>query len=94
MSFECTWLQALSNNAEVVYLSHHGANVYGTPEWSYPDKLHHLYVGWYMKKRQLTVIVDGVRYHRERDSDQLGDRIASGTPEEMYAMMLDYARML
>jgi hypothetical protein len=63
-------------------------------KWEFPQHVHHLHLGTYNNRRQLTVIADGCSYSMERKGDELGVRICSGTPDEMYQMMLDYANML
>jgi hypothetical protein len=43
---------------------------------------------------QLTLIRKHCRYGPAHDTDFLGQRLASGTGQEMFEMLLDYARML
>lgn len=63
--------------------------------WRYPKRKYHLHLGWYRQaRRQLTVIVDGADYSYQKAHDELGERIGTGTLEEMLEMQKLYAQML
>ncbi len=94
---KCTWVQVLrqyNKGGDLVRLTNIKIGSEASVVWKYPKRVHHLHVGTYGSRKQFTVIAESTEYRRERYDDMLGERIASGTPDEMYKMMYDYGELL